>query len=432
MKKAAGLLAFSACLAYALTTAGPAHSEVRYELTPAITLTEEYDDNIYLAPENEESDYMTMASPSITLDMVSERGNLALNYSPTFVWYNKQSDNDTVRHNGSLSFNRALAEHLDFSFTDSYIRSEDPLAELELVEEVEGVRETRNTYQRNSARGSLSYRFGPRDTLTAGYGHSWLDNSDPALDDSTVHTPFASITHWFDVQNGMDLSYTYTKADFTTDEPGREPGDDYTGHSMGAGYTHRFTEHTSLRAGYDYTTRDFDGDSSDYDVHEPSATLSHAFSPLTSGSLTAGYFFQSQDQGEDSSGPSFSGSLTRRLERGSVSVNAQGGWDESYQEAERRGFSKYWGVNGSLGYELRERLTGSLGLSYRRDTQEQEPEDRSWETWRGNCGLNWSFMKWFSLSLTYTHTERDDDIALNDYKDNRVMLSISGSRLFRW
>ncbi|MFP3927928.1 MAG: outer membrane beta-barrel protein [Desulfobacteraceae bacterium] len=430
-KTAAWISVFSACLAYVLAGAGAAHSEVRYEVTPSISVSEEYDDNIYLDAENEQSDYMTNVTPSVKLDMVSERGNLAFKYAPTFVRYHKRSENNTVRHNASLEFNRALSERLDFSFTDTFLRSEDPLSELEMVDEVEGVRRTREPYYRNNARGGFTYRYGPSNTVTAGYGHSWLDNKDQSVDDSTVHTPFANLTHWFDIQNGMDLSYTYTKADFESDEPGRLPGDDYTGHSMGGGYTRRFTEHTSLRVGYSFTTRDFDGETSDYVVHEPSATLSHAFSEFTSGSLTVGYFFQDRDRGQDSSGPSFSGSITRRIERGSVSFSARGGWDEAYQEAERTGFSKYWGVNGDLSYALRERLTATAGASYRHDTQE-EPGDRSWDTWRANCGLNWSFMRWFSLSLTYTHTERDHDIPTEDYKDNRVMLSISGSRLFRW
>ena len=41
-------------------------------------------------------------------------------------------------------------------------------------------------------------------------------------------------------------------------------------------------------------------------------------------------------------------------------------------------------------------------------------------------------MRRFSLSLDYTYSERDDDINTSDYTDNRVMLTLTAGRLYRW
>jgi len=410
--------------------AAPAQAEVKYEITPRLELGMEYDDNLYLVSEDEQSDFITTASPAVTLDMVSEKGNLALEYGPTFAWYQDHDENNTVRHRGSLTLNRALSKHLDFALSDTFLRSEDPLAESQQVEDVESVRETRNVYQRNTAQASLSYRFGPEDAVTGGLSHSWLENEDPALNDSTVLSPFVNVTYGLDVQNVLGFHYTYTDARFSVED--REAQDDYTGHSTGIDYTRKFSKHTSGMAGYDYTTRDFDGDTSDYDVHNPWVGVTHAFSAWTTVTAHVGYFFQVRDTGEDADGPSFDASLTRRFERGTLSLAAQGGWDEAFQEAEQRGFSQYWSVRAKGDYALQERLKGFAGLSYRMDMQEQEPADQEWTTWRADCGLDWSFRRWLSLRLTFAHAERDDDVDRDDYTDNRVMLLITGSRLFRW
>jgi len=42
-------------------------AESRFELTPRISLSQVYDDNIYLEANNEKSDYLTTVSPGINI-----------------------------------------------------------------------------------------------------------------------------------------------------------------------------------------------------------------------------------------------------------------------------------------------------------------------------------------------------------------------------
>jgi len=42
-------------------------ADYRFELTPRISLSRVYDDNIYLEATNEKSDYLTTASPGINM-----------------------------------------------------------------------------------------------------------------------------------------------------------------------------------------------------------------------------------------------------------------------------------------------------------------------------------------------------------------------------
>jgi len=233
------------------------------------------------------------------------------------------------------------------------------------------------------------------------------------------------------VKNGVELNYGFTRADFWRDD-NSIAGDDYDGHSAGIKYIYRFTPHTKGSIGYDFETRNFDGfseDSEDYDVHTGSVGFDHEFSPNLSLIAGVGYFVQKNDRSDDMDGYTYNASLIKQFERGSFSIGGRGGWDENYLDAERKGFGQYWSVNANADYQLLEALSSYVGSSYR---AAKEANRNKSKTWRGNCGIRWAFLRWFSLSLDYTYAERDDDDDMEDYTDNRVMLILNASRLHRW
>jgi hypothetical protein len=400
-------------------------AEYRFELTPRISLSQVYDDNIFLDNVNEKSDYLTAISPGINMMISSIKRSLSLDYSPTWVFYNEYDENDTVRHAGTLDFWQNITEHLRFNLTDTYLKSEEPLEE---TEEVAGVRSTRNTYKRNTGSASFLYDFGPEDTVTFGYRHRLLENEDVTLDDGRIKNPFGNVTYWFDIKNGVELNYEFTDATFSRDDR-TIADDDYTGHEAGIRYIHRFTQNTNGAIGYNITTRNFDGLTEDYDIHEVSIGFEHVLSSDISLSLGGGYFTQENERSDDETGYSYNASLEKRFQRGNFSIGAQGGWDEAYLDAERRGFTRYWSADSRLEYMFMQNLNGYAEGSLRRD---EDSADREWKTQRANCGLRLMFMRWFSLSLNYSYAQRDDDVDLEDYTDNRVMLILSASKLYRW
>ncbi len=93
------------------------------------------------------------------------------------------------------------------------------------------------------------------------------------------------------------------------------------------------------------------------------------------------------------------------------------------------GFTKYYSGYGKGTYQLLERLSIYAGVSYRHDKNELDVTSKFI---RGNCGLRWTFLRWFSLALDYTHADRNDEIDINSYTDNRVMLILSASKPYRW
>ena len=168
-------------------------AQYRYEFTPGISLSETYDDNINLDPTNEIDDYITAVTPSIALSILAENTDLTLYYAPSFVFYDENTENDTTRHLAALTWGQDLTQYIRFDLTDTYYRSEEP---IEFDETIQGVRTTRQTYWRNTGNASVSFQFGPENTLALGYGQSYLKNEDPTIDDGRIQNPFATLTYW--------------------------------------------------------------------------------------------------------------------------------------------------------------------------------------------------------------------------------------------
>ena len=402
-------------------------AKYQVNLTPAISVGEQYDDNINLERENEirDNDYITTITPSFELNAVSERDNIVIRYSPSIVRYREEDQNNTVRHSGMLSLNSNLTSRLTFTITDTYLKTEEPIEE---TEGIIGLRRTRNSYQRNTGRASMTYAFGPENTLAFGYNHSLLENEDVALDDGTVFDPFADLTWWFNNNNGIELTSRYTMANFTRDD-NTPPGDDYSGKAAGLRYLYRSTPQTTVSIGYNMTRREFDGDSEDYDIHDGSLGITHAFSPQTSLDLSVGYFVQKNEFSDNEDGYTYDLSLNRTFERGSLTISGRGGWNEAYLESERRGLTQYQGVASRFTYRVAESLTNSGGIFYRRD---KDSLDRRSKTIGVNYGWRWQFSRYLSLSVDYSCQTRDDDLDTGDYMVNRIMLNLTATRLIRW
>lgn len=399
------------------------------ELRPFLTVGEEFDDNINLDYRDKESDFITTVSPGFSLSLLSQHTLLDLTYAPTFVWYAKESDNNTTRQSGTLTFGRDLSQNWRLDASDTFLRSEEPLEEAEAFEGVvaTGTRRTRNTYWRNEGRASASYTFAQESALTVGYSNSLLMNDSETEDDGTIQNLYASAIYWFDIRNGMEVNGEYTIADFTNDTV--EPQDDYTGFTVGGRYIRRFSPHTTASLGYDYTRRDFDGETENYGIHSPYVRVEHAYSPTLSFVLGLGYFWQVLEDSDGQDGYTFEVNMTKNFQHGSFILGGNGGYEEQYLVEEPSGFVQYWSGQTRVDYQLYETVTGYAGGFYRLN---EDQDNRQWSTWQGNVGARWNFLRWLSLSLDYLHSEQDDDVQENSYTDNRVMLLFTASTLYRW
>jgi hypothetical protein len=403
----------------------PSLSYARLEFTPAISIGELYDDNIDLEKTNKKTDWITTVSPSVNLNLISENSSLLFNYAPTIVRYKNRDQYNALRHSGALTFNENFSRQLRFNLTDTFVRSEDP---IEQTAGIYGIRQTRNVYQRNDGNVSVSYLFGAEDTLKLGYNNSFLNNKDITLEDNAYSKPYAELIYRFNIKNGIELNYQRTLADFSRDDNGI-PSDAYTGNTIGAKYSYSFSPHTIGTVNYNLNTRVFKGATENYDIHEGDVGLTHTFSTDATLSLSGGYFQLKNEHSPDDNGFSYNGSLTKNFSRGNFTIGGTGGWREGYQEAVRTGLIKYWGADSHFSYQIAERFENHASLSYMHN--KEEASGRKYNTYSGSYGWRLSFLRWFSLAIDYTRSDRRDNIDAFSYVDNRVMMSLMAGRLYK-
>ncbi len=423
-------------LALFVLTSSSSFSQTHKELKAYLDIREQYDNNIFLSPNDEQSDYLTMVEPTLVFSLLSQHRKLDFKYSPTFVSYAKE-DETGWRHEGSLNFRQDLSEHLRFDLFDSYLKSDDP---IEIYESDIGSRNSRNEYQRNIGRARVHYLFGPENALVLGYNDQRLRNDDKSQNDRTIVRPFATVTYQLSVRHQLDFKYNYTNAHFWRDDH-QKAYDDYYGHAPGITYVYRFTPHTKGSLGYTYTTRNFEGAEEDYKIHSSLVGFNHAFSPTDSISAKVGFFTQEREDSSDQTGISYNLAYAKTIERGNIIINGSGGWDERTLTAKSRGFSKYWAINSKIEYQILKMLKGYVNGFYREDSGEANipgdfPDrgvtDVDWEIVRASCGLTWDFHRSLSLVLDYTYTNRTDDIEVDSYRDQRVSLALRYNWYHRW
>ena len=408
----------------------PVMGENKITIRPMIVIGQAYDDNINLDNKNKRSDYITTVSPGINVSIDSTKNELTLEYSPTWVRYHKFDRNNTVRHNAKLNFRHRFSKHLKFDLNESFLESEEPFEDaFEEDRQRQTFRHDRNTYKRNTASAGLEYQFGREGRLKIDYGHQILENEDPSMDDATGHGPSGKLSYWFNKDNGVELNYRFSMIDY-----GRESGaplnEDVDGHEGDVRYNHRFDPRTKAYLQYGITTRDFEGVEEDYKVHDALAGLEYNFARSTHTLLTleAGLYEQTGTESNDR-GFSFAALLSKKIRHGEMHIGVKNGWDEGFLEAEKRDFTKYWGTQAGIRYDLQKDFHASANIYYRKNNF---PDNTSADTgtYIGQFGLRREFLRWYSVGLAYTYLDYRSDDPDSEFVDNRIMMTISASRPF--
>ena len=398
---------------------------MRKTLTPRISIQEQYDDNIYLEPENEDSDWITVVSPGISLDLETPDTTMNLDYEAGFSFYQDDTNMNSTRHQGRVAWDQRLTRYLTLNISDTFVRSEDPIWEAE--GRIEEIARERGIYYRNSGEASLSYEFGAEDQITAGYRNGYVDDRSSRDEDSVGHEGFLALDTWFTPQFGTNITSRYNRAEFELEE-----WDDFEQYGAGLTINYRWQPTRRLYARYDLLYQDFEGEptayqTDDYRVHQGALGIGVTLGPNTDFNIEGGYFLQDYLNGDENDGVTFNGSFTTRTQRLSMSLAASGGYDQDYFSAENLGSFKYRQVLGTANYLLTESVRIFGSASYRwEDFLETDP-DRKDEVWRGTAGLSFSFWRWLTLSLEGTHSQRDSDYSRMEFDDNRVMLRLTGA-----
>jgi hypothetical protein len=409
---------------------------------PYISVQEEYNSNIDLAPTNRREDYITTVSPGLKFSTLprseatgarqtptaEQKSGIDLDFNAGFAFYAKEEDNNYTSLNGSLNGWYLFNPKLSFRVRDYLIRS-DELRETEYsVTAIEGqyllsTSRERVIYIRNVVEPSMEYQFGRDNRISINYRNNIYKVQSRAFEDSQENYVSPRLIYWFNIRHGITLEYGLTLGDF-------ERSPNLTGH-MGTGrYTYRFNPRTSIFGEYTYLFRDFDPPSIDYAVHRPSLGIQHAFSPTLTARVQAGYYWQNPERGSTTDGVFYDVSVSQRTQNTTYTFLFQGGYTEDYFTTENLGFNKYYRAIGRVNHRLLEKMTVGLFGSYewvKYSGDLVDTPNRKDNIWAIGSNAAYQLFRWLTVSLEGSYRDNNSNIDTADYTEYRGIFRITAS-----
>ena len=395
--------------------------------TPRISVNEEYTDNLFLSDKNKEHDYITTVSPGFTAELLGKNRGASISYDPGYTFYDRYSEKDTWRHNARFAGWADLTKNTRLDVSDSFLRTEDPLADADIVAlRVEDataqidntVRTSRQTYYTNSARINLTHKFREKNSFNLGYTHYILENDDETIEDKESHSPSTGFIYWFSPHWGFDADISYTNAEFDT-------SDDYDNWKGTLKLLKKISRQLEGFAGYTHTTINHKGNTEDYQTYNPFIGVTYSVAKDTSLSFDVGYFIHDNKNSGSDSG------LTSNLDLGIVrkrcSINLMGtsGYEESSSGAENLGYNEFYEAGGSASYEITKHLSGNIFGSFRDNKYKALVAAREDKTTRCGLGLTIKPFKWMNVGISYTYRSVNSTLDANDYEENRGLITLT-------
>lgn len=201
-------------------------------LTPTLTVSEEYNDNILLNNRDKRWDLITGFTPGLTLTVEDPLYRLALGYNFTAEIYARDEDRNNAfnRQNFSLDSFYRVTPQLTLSLTDSFSFSTD----TNLIA-AEGVSTGRDRSWSNSVTPGLSWQATPLTTFRL-FGSNTIQRFESdELRESDVYKVDASVERRLTPRLSGVLGYQFGYFDI-------EREDITTAHTPRVGGTYRFTE----------------------------------------------------------------------------------------------------------------------------------------------------------------------------------------------
>ena len=338
---------------------------------PSVSVQEEYTDNLYLSSLTKRSEWITTVAPGISLSLQKPRLTFDLSYSPGFVYYLHNPRYDYTSHDQTFRTVADLTPRLTFSFLQTYVRTDDPEL-VETVDEVETLlaREGRFKLNRTSFNPRLDYRFGAENSLSASYRYVNSRSEDPFEDDFQQQDIDTSLSYWFNVKNGIDLSFNYQKGNFDI-SPDLKNAYGYT-----ARYIHRFTQHFEVYGEGNAEFRDYaetritlplgrevSEDLDDEDVYRCNFGFTYSYSPTLEFMGGVGYYWREQSE-SDQDGLNTTASVIKSTEKTTFSLTWNSGFasdDFAYRDS---GSYDYWTLAANATYLYSSKLQFNLSGSY--------------------------------------------------------------------
>lgn len=357
------------------------------EIDPFVSIEQEYDDNIFLEPNNQENDdWITTTTLGVGLQMpiVVEREEDFLfkaEYTADIIEFWDQNEQDRVDHNFLAAADFAFANDLTLKIAEDFKKTADPP---------------------NSELTSLEKRLRNAVDLVLGYAREKI---------------------------GFDLGYKNIKDDYNN----FNSLDKYKHVITTTAYYQLFPK-TSVFGEYNFGKIAYDSDvtNSDSKYHQLRLGVKGELAPKLTGVVKAGYKNTSYDDSskDDFKGLTVFGNLGYDLrERTKLNIYGERSSVESTYSINSYFVSNKTGLN--CEHQLLEILFLTGGASCQLNKYPDETTESSVTAkrkdyiWSGGIGLRYEAKKWVFVETSYEYKQRDSKFAAFDYKDNKFAAKIT-------
>jgi opacity protein-like surface antigen len=382
---------------------------VEYRIEPSITVSEEYNDNIYLTPLNRETDYITRALPGVHVTYNSAFWDWDATYAYDFRYFSRIQPHHQETNAANLSnITRIVEDFFFLSLRDNYSQVSLDVArnfgaQSLFVNQTDQNIVTVNPY--------FVMHSGARTMVTVGYLYQNIWYRDPSAIDKVGHGGYAELMH--EITSKLSTTIGLRYAEETNEVQNYKRTDAY------AGMNYQYEEGSSLYGTIGNIWLDAETTGKQTQLFWD-AGFNHKF-PKFSFSFETGLRYIEDPVRVLRREDRYVATIRREVERTAYSVT--GGFVE-YRHAQTNHLEETSrNVGGTITHKITTNSKISLDLSY------QRLEDNVYRTYTelylSGGKYEYLLLENLTLALEYRYTNSfSPDIFENDYYNNRFIVGI--------
>ncbi len=401
------------------------------ELHPTLHVSEAYSDNFFQTSIKTEENFRSIFGPGFLLLLNGARTFGTLSTTLDLAHDTAKGSGDEVKFfpSASAGVRYFIDPRLSLSFTDTYIRNDEPAA----VDQF-GLRRGRRTFDTNGFSTTVDWII-DRFVTQAYYKNSLFlnegGNNQTANNQTAAGTGQSdTMTHILGVNGSTRFATDYTAKlgyEFSQTNTLTGTNADSTGHLVFGSFSKQFGLFTTAGLSSSYSHQTLNNTS----IYNVSLFGAYGLPQGLSVSAAVGYSWLHNDT-ESDSGFSTNTAIAYRFARAIVSVGVFQDFRQSGQQGQNFGTVQSRSYFGSFLYQFTPFLNGTLLASY----SENEPTGSGNTSSGGTqttltygANLNWQVLRWLVASARYTYSKRTGNTAFGavgtgDIAENQATLNL--------
>lgn len=390
-------------LALLCTLALPASTwaQGRMVIKPFVEVGFQSDSNYWLSDTDERDVFTYTFEPGLEFGYTTDKSQILLNYTLSAYWYDdrdtvpagslKASDQDYVGHDLQILAQTQVTDRLSLGLNESYLKSRDPASTDQYNNDID-----RYKYQMNQIAPQVYYSFGEKFGLRLEYVNKLIDYTEDDQEDYSENRGVFDLAYNLNRLTSIDLEYQVWATDYDEDTS------DYTSNQVMLNFNKEFA-FFMLTVGAGYHDRSFDDSAiKDIDAFAWKIELSGQNPPKSEITAT------------DPSGRPKSHMMV------SLSQNLNDlGTGNNYYTATR--------FEAEAGHLFLEKLDATISGYFQTSDYEDNPDNRSDDTWF-LCGrIDYLINEMFTASLETGYETRDSNVAGYDYDNTYALISFKAA-----